>query len=67
MIGARQSSPYMMFTILGSGSTIFTQWSLITYKNTFGGSTAFLVAALASSYASVFFVLSIYLTVNPLK
>jgi hypothetical protein len=56
MIGACQSSPYMIFTTLSSGSTVFTEGSLITWKNTFGGSIAFLAAALASSSASVFFV-----------
>jgi hypothetical protein len=29
MIGARQSSPCTIFTILGSGSTIYTKGSLI--------------------------------------
>jgi hypothetical protein len=67
MIGARQSSPCMMFTILGPGSTVFTEGSLTTWKNTSGGSTTFLAVALSSSSAYVFFVLSIYSTVNPLK
>jgi hypothetical protein len=51
----------------GSGSTVFTEGSSITWKNTSGGSTAFLVTALASSSASVFFVLSICLTIYTLK
>jgi hypothetical protein len=55
MIGARQSSPCMMFTILGSDSTVLTEGSLMTWKNTSGGSTIFLVAALANSSISVFF------------
>jgi hypothetical protein len=64
---AHQSSPCMIFTTLDSGSTIFIDGSLITWKNISGGSTAFLAVALASSSASVFFVLSTCSTVNPLK
>jgi hypothetical protein len=46
-----------MFTILGSDSTVFIErWSMV-WKNTSGGNTTFLVAALASSSASVLFVL----------
>jgi hypothetical protein len=65
MIGAHESSPCMMFTILGSGSTVFIEGSSITWKNTSGGSTAFLAAALASS--SAFVSLFFYSTINPLK
>jgi hypothetical protein len=36
-------------------------------ENTLGGSTAFLATALASSSASMFFVLLICSTMNPLK
>jgi hypothetical protein len=39
----------------------------MTWKNTFGGSSDFLAAALASSSASVFFTLSMCSNVNPLK
>jgi hypothetical protein len=67
MIGARQSSPCMIFTILDSGLNVSMEGSSKAWKNTSGGSTAFLVAALASSCAYVFFVLSICSTVNPLK
>jgi hypothetical protein len=67
MIGARESSPYIMFTILGFSSTIFTDRSLMIWKNTSGGNTIFLAVALASSSASVFFVLSTYSTVNLFK
>jgi hypothetical protein len=63
MIGAHQSSPCTTFTILGSGSTVFTEGFVMTWKNTSGGSTAFLAAALASSSASVFFALSMCSTV----
>jgi hypothetical protein len=62
MIGAHQSSPCTTFTILGSGSTVFTE-GFVTWKNTSGGSTAFLAAALASSSASVFFALSMCSTI----
>jgi hypothetical protein len=58
MIGTLQSSPCIMFIILGSGLTVLTEGSSITWKNTSGGSTAFLAAAFASLPASVFFVLS---------
>jgi hypothetical protein len=57
MIFARQSSAYM----------IFMEGSSITWKNTSGGSTAFLAAVLASSSVSMFFVLLICSIVNPLK
>jgi hypothetical protein len=67
MIGARQSSPCMIFTILGSGLTIFMEGSLMSWKNTSGGNTAFLAVALANSSACSFFVLSMYWTMNPLK
>jgi hypothetical protein len=67
MIGAHRSSPCILFTIMGSGSTVFAEGSLITWKNTSGGSTAFLAVALASLSAFVLFVLSIYSTVNPLN
>jgi hypothetical protein len=53
--------------ILGSYSTVFTEVSSMVWKNMFGGSTIFLAATLASSSAFVYFVLSMYLTVNPLK
>jgi hypothetical protein len=67
MIGGHQSSPCIMFSILGSGSTAFIEGSSIVCKNTSSGSAVFLAAALASSSASVFFALSICLTVNRLK
>jgi hypothetical protein len=67
MIGAHQSSPYIIFTILGFGSTVFTEGSSMTWKNTSGGITAFLAAASTNLSASLFFVLSMYWTVNPLK
>jgi hypothetical protein len=60
MIEARQSSPCMIFTILASSSTVFMEESSMTWKNTYGGITAFLAAALANSSASSFFVLSMY-------
>jgi hypothetical protein len=59
MIGACQSSPCVMFIILGFGSTVFTEESSMVWKNTSGGNVVFLAVALASSSALVFFVLLI--------
>jgi hypothetical protein len=55
MIGARQSSPCITFTILGSGSTVFMKGPSMVWKNTSGCNAVFLAAALASSSSSVFF------------
>jgi hypothetical protein len=55
MIGARQSSIYMMFTILGSGSIVFIEGPSMVWKNTSSCDVNFLVAALASSSASMLF------------
>jgi hypothetical protein len=55
MIGARQSSPSIMFTILGSGSTVFMEGFLMVWKNTSGCNADMLVTALDNSSASVFF------------
>jgi hypothetical protein len=44
MIGAHQSSTYMMFIIMGSGSTAFMKGSSMVWKNTSEGSVVFLVA-----------------------
>jgi hypothetical protein len=67
MIGALQSSPCIIFIILGSSLTVFMKGSSITWRNTSGGSTAFLAVAFVSSSASMFFVLYIYRIMNPLK
>jgi hypothetical protein len=67
MIGARQSSPWIIFTALGSGSTIFTEESSSVWKNTSGGSVVFLATAFTRSSTSVFFARSMCLTVNHLK
>jgi hypothetical protein len=67
MIGACQSSPSIMFTILGSGSTVFTEQSSMLCKSTSDYNVAFLATALANSSTSVLFALSIYSTVNLLK
>jgi hypothetical protein len=57
----------MMFTILGSDSTVFMEGTSMVQKNTSSGNDIFLVAALASSSTFVFFFLLTYLAVNPLK
>jgi hypothetical protein len=41
MIGAHQSSPSIMFTIMGSGSTVFMEGSSMVTKNTSGCNNAF--------------------------
>jgi hypothetical protein len=41
MIGAHQSSPWIMFTIPGSDSIVFTEESSSVWKKTSGGSVVF--------------------------
>jgi hypothetical protein len=60
-------SPYIIFIILGSSSTVFMEGSSISWENTSGGRTGFLVVAFTNSSSSMFFVLSICSTVNHLK
>jgi hypothetical protein len=66
-MGARQSSPSMTLISLGSGSNILTEASSITWKNKSADNDILWVAAFTNSSASVFLLLSMYSTVNPLK
>jgi ascorbate-specific PTS system EIIC-type component UlaA len=55
MIGAHQSSPCMIFTIIGFISAIFTEGYSMVWKNTSGGNIVFLTTALPNSSTSMVF------------
>jgi hypothetical protein len=67
MICGRQSSPYMMFTILGSDSTVFMEGTSMVQENTSSGNAIFLAAALASSSTFAFFFPFDILNCEPLE
>jgi hypothetical protein len=66
-MGVHQSCPSMTLISLCSGSTIFTEVSLFTWKNTPTGKAMLRAATFASSSASEFLLLSLYSTVKSLK
>jgi hypothetical protein len=66
-MGALQSSPSMKLINPGSDSTVLTEVSSVTWKNTSAGKVVLRAAAFASSPTSEFLLLSTYSTMKPLK
>jgi K+-transporting ATPase A subunit len=64
-MGAHQSSPSMILIKLGSVTTVLTEASSMTWKNTSTSMGVLRATAFARSSDSVFLFLSRYSTMNP--